>query len=114
MSQKHTKAVILEGALAAALDDGLSQLTFGRLAKRLGMSTRTLIRWEQSTKDIPPILLAAVSLLTDVNLGWLQTGVANQSDGSLEDVSVSMIEVRPEGFEPPTFWFGADSYTLAA
>jgi transcriptional regulator with XRE-family HTH domain len=83
-------------------------------AKRLGMSTRTLIRWEQSTKEIPPILLAAVSLLTDVNLGWLQTGVANQSDGSLEDVSVSMIDVRPEGFEPPTFWFGFSRYALAA
>ena len=31
---RHTREEILDGALRAAIDDGLSQLTFGRLAKR--------------------------------------------------------------------------------
>lgn len=43
MGHKHTRTEILEGALAAALDDGLSQLTFGRLAKRLGISDRIIV-----------------------------------------------------------------------
>jgi AcrR family transcriptional regulator len=43
VGHKHTRDEILEGALAAALDDGLSQLTFGRLAKRLGVSDRIIV-----------------------------------------------------------------------
>lgn len=99
--------------MAARREAGMTQAEF---AKNLGMSTRTLIRWEQSRKAVPPILLAAVSVLTNVNLGWLQTGVANLSDGSLDDTEAEMAAalVRPEGFEPPTFWFGLSGYTLAA
>ena len=43
MGHKHTKEDILAGALDAALDDGLSRLTFGRLAKRLGISDRIVV-----------------------------------------------------------------------
>lgn len=43
MGHKHTKSEILEGALEAAIDDGLSQLTFGRLSKRLGISDRIVV-----------------------------------------------------------------------
>lgn len=50
MGHRHTKEEILEGALAAALDDGLSQLTFGRLAKRLGINDRTVVYYFP-TKD---------------------------------------------------------------
>jgi len=50
MGHKHTKEDILEGALAAALDEGLSQLTFGRLAKRLRISDRTVVYYFP-TKD---------------------------------------------------------------
>ena len=50
MGHKHTKAEILEGALGAAFDDGLSQLTFGRLAKRLGISDRIVVYYFP-TKD---------------------------------------------------------------
>lgn len=52
MGHKHTKAEILEGALAAALDDGLSQLSFGRLAKRLGMSDRMIVYYFPSKDDL--------------------------------------------------------------
>jgi len=50
MGHKHTKAEILDGALGAAFDDGLSQLTFGRLAKRLGISDRIVVYYFP-TKD---------------------------------------------------------------
>jgi AcrR family transcriptional regulator len=52
MGHKHTKADILEGALAAAFDDGLSQLTFGRLAKRLGISDRIIVYYFPTKDDL--------------------------------------------------------------
>lgn len=59
MGHKHTKEEILDGALAAALDDGLSRLTFGRLAKRLGISDRIVVYYFP-TKDalIGEVLMA--------------------------------------------------------
>jgi AcrR family transcriptional regulator len=50
MGHKHTKEEILEGALAVAFDDGLSRLTFGRVAKRLGISDRIVVYYFP-TKD---------------------------------------------------------------
>jgi AcrR family transcriptional regulator len=50
MGYRHTKDDILDGAFAAALDDGLSQLTFGRVAKRLGINDRTIVYYF-ATKD---------------------------------------------------------------
>jgi AcrR family transcriptional regulator len=52
MGYRHTKDDILAGALAAAFDDGLSQLTFGRLAKRLGVSDRVLVYYFPSKDDL--------------------------------------------------------------
>jgi AcrR family transcriptional regulator len=52
MGHKHTKAEILDGALAAAFDDGLSQLTFGRLAKRLGISDRIIVYYFPTKDDL--------------------------------------------------------------
>lgn len=52
MGHKHTKAEILDGALAAAFEDGLSQLTFGRLAKRLGISDRIIVYYFPTKDDL--------------------------------------------------------------
>ena len=52
MGHKHTKAEILDGALAAAFDDGLSQLTFGRVAKRLGISDRIVVYYFPTKDDL--------------------------------------------------------------
>lgn len=52
MGHKHTKAEMLEGALDAALDDGLSRLTFGRLAKRLGISDRVIVYYFPTKDDL--------------------------------------------------------------
>jgi len=43
---------MLDGALAAAFDDGLSQLTFGRLAKRLGVSDRVIVYYFPTKSDL--------------------------------------------------------------
>jgi AcrR family transcriptional regulator len=52
MGHKHTKAEILAGALAAAFDEGLSQLTFGRVAKRLGISDRIVVYYFPTKDDL--------------------------------------------------------------
>lgn len=43
MGHKHTRDDILDGAVQAAISDGLSRLTFGTLAKRLGVSDRVIV-----------------------------------------------------------------------
>lgn len=62
MGHKHTKEDILEGALAAALDDGLSQLTFGRLAKRLGISDRIVVYYFPTKNDLISEVILAMGL----------------------------------------------------
>jgi AcrR family transcriptional regulator len=60
MGHKHTKDEILEGALAAASDEGLSQLTFGRLAKRLGISDRVVVYYFPSKDALVGEVLSAM------------------------------------------------------
>ena len=52
MGYRHTREELLEGALAAALEEGLSQLTFGRLAKRLGINDRTIVYYFPTKDDL--------------------------------------------------------------
>ena len=52
MGYKHTKEEILGGALAAAFDEGLSRLTFGRLANRLGISDRVVVYYFPTKDDL--------------------------------------------------------------
>jgi AcrR family transcriptional regulator len=52
MGHRHAKADILDGALAAAFDDGLSQLSFGRVAKRLGISDRIVVYYFPTKDDL--------------------------------------------------------------
>jgi AcrR family transcriptional regulator len=60
MGHKHTKAELLDGALAAAFADGLSQLTFGRVAKRLGISDRIVVYYFPTKDDLIGEVLAAM------------------------------------------------------
>lgn len=52
MRRRHDKSEILEGALAAAFDDGLSNLTFGRVARRLGINDRTIVYYFPTKADL--------------------------------------------------------------
>lgn len=60
MGYRHTKAELLEGALEAAFDDGLSELTFGRLAKRLGISDRVIVYYFPTKDDLIGEVLGAM------------------------------------------------------
>lgn len=62
MRHRHSKEEILDGALAAALDDGLSQLTFGRLAKRLGINDRVIVYYFPTKDELVSAVIAALGL----------------------------------------------------
>lgn len=67
MGHKHSREQILDGALEAVFDEGLSQLTFGRLAKRLGINDRTIVYYFP-TKDelVADVLLTVGGRLQEV------------------------------------------------
>ncbi len=60
MGPKHTKEEILDGAVRAALADGLSHLTFGRVAKRLGMNDRTIVYYFPTKDDLVTEVVMAI------------------------------------------------------
>jgi len=62
VGHKHTKSDILSAALDAALDDGLSQLSFGRLAKRIGISDRVIVYYFPTKADLIGEVIVAMGL----------------------------------------------------
>jgi AcrR family transcriptional regulator len=62
MGYRHTKKEILDGALAVAFDDGLSQLTYGRVAKQLGISDRVVVYYFPSKEDLVGEALLGVGI----------------------------------------------------
>lgn len=59
MGYKHTNDEILQGALDTAFREGLSRLSFGRVAKSLGISDRTVVYYfPTKTELITEVLLA--------------------------------------------------------
>lgn len=68
MGHRHTKEDILEGALTAALEEGLSQLTFGRLAKRLGINDRTIVYYFPGKDDLIGEVVTSMGLQLQTKL----------------------------------------------
>jgi AcrR family transcriptional regulator len=66
---RHDERELLAGAVAAALDGGLAELTFGRLAKRLGINDRMLVYYF-TNKD--GLLEAVLGELTTSLVGRLE------------------------------------------
>ena len=62
MGYRHTGEDILGGALEVAFEDGLSQLTFGRVAKRLGISDRVVVYYFPSKDELVSDVLVAVGI----------------------------------------------------
>ncbi len=60
MGHRHTRDEILAGALATAFDDGLSRLTYGRVARRLGISDRIVVYYFPSKDDLVGDVLTAL------------------------------------------------------
>jgi AcrR family transcriptional regulator len=68
MGYRHTKEEILEQALVAAFDEGLSQLTFGRLAKRLGISDRIIVYYFPTKDDLIGEVLVGLGIQLQATL----------------------------------------------
>ncbi len=68
MGHKHTEAEILDGALAVAFADGLSRLTFGRVAKLLDISDRIVVYYFPTKDDLIAQVLMAMAARLQVTL----------------------------------------------
>ena len=68
MGHKHERADILAGALETALDGGLAQLTYGRVAKRLGISDRIVVYYFPTKADLATEVLGEVGARLQVAL----------------------------------------------
>ena len=51
-SRKHSSDEILAAAVETAFDGGLSQLSFGRVARRLGIADRTVVYYFPTIGDL--------------------------------------------------------------
>lgn len=76
MGHKYTKEQILAGALAVAFDDGLSQLTFGRVAKRLGINDRIVVYYFPTKDDLVTDVIVAMGLELQTTLAEAFTAPA--------------------------------------
>lgn len=60
MGYKYTQEQILEAAVEAAWADGLSRLTFGRVARQLGVSDRIVVYYFATKEDLVTAVLGAL------------------------------------------------------
>jgi len=70
---KHSREEILDGAVAVAFDDGLSTLTFGRVANRLGTSDRVVVYYFPSKDDLISSVLVALGTRLQATLAQTLT-----------------------------------------
>ncbi len=67
MGHRHTREQILAGAVETALQDGLSQITFGRVARHLGVNDRIVVYYFPTKDDlITEVLLHMGAQLQEV------------------------------------------------
>ena len=76
MGHKYSRDEILEGALEAAYAEGLSQLTFGRLARRLGVSDRVIVYYFPSKTELVVAILGDLAAQLQAVLAGAFTGPA--------------------------------------
>lgn len=62
MGHKHTREEILAAALESAFADGLSTLSYGRVAKRLGISDRVVVYYFPTKDDLVTAVVVAMGL----------------------------------------------------
>ena len=76
MRQRHSREQILDGALEVALADGVSQVTFGRVGRRLGISDRTVVYYFPTKEDLVADVLLAVGARLQTTLAAALTSRA--------------------------------------
>jgi AcrR family transcriptional regulator len=77
VGHKHSRDEILAGALDVATNDGLSQLTFGRVAKHLGVSDRIVVYYFPTKDNLITEVVGAVGLLLQDSLARAFTAPAD-------------------------------------
>jgi len=97
MGHKHSKDEILAEALRAALEDGLSRLTFGSLAGRLGISDRMVVYYFPSKDDLIREVLVAMGLQLQQTLAEAMT---QQASGPLDLVAAAWPMVSRPATDP--------------
>ena len=81
MGHKHTKDEILAGALAVANACGLSALTFGRVAKHLGVNDRIVVYYFPTKDDlVGDVLVAMGAQLQEALAAAFSTPAADHLD----------------------------------
>lgn len=114
VGHKHTKDDILAGALATAHDEGLSKLSFGRVAKRLGISDRTVVYYFPSKSDLIGEVIVSVGLELQATLALVfKTDDDTKVGGHRELVSAAWpVLATPEA--DPVFRLFFEANGLAA
>ncbi|MEM7142571.1 MAG: TetR/AcrR family transcriptional regulator, partial [Actinomycetota bacterium] len=69
MGHKHSRDDILTAAVDTAFATGLSSLSFGRVAKRLGISDRTVVYYFPTKSDLVGEVLVAMGVTLQGALG---------------------------------------------
>jgi transcriptional regulator with XRE-family HTH domain len=78
-------------------------------AAEVGVSRSTVSNVENGVTTPSRLVVRAWALRTGVPADWLETGMEKPRPGGPDGAAV-----RPKGFEPPTFWFGADGPVISA
>ncbi len=82
MGYKYDRGELLDAAVASVLDDGVGRLTFGRLAKRVGINDRSIVYYFPTKRD----------LLTEVVMALGQR-FQSLLDGAFVDDELETVEV---------------------
>lgn len=83
---------------------GYSQL---ELAKHAGLAKATVSRAESGTREPSRSTVTVWAFACGVDVDWLRSGHEKTPPPNGNGA-----DVRHEGFEPPTFWLGADANTV--
>lgn len=97
MVRKHTKDEILQGALDVAFDDGLSRLSFGRVATRLGINDRTVVYYFPTMDDLVAQVLVSMGAQLQTTLAPAFVAIANDH---VELLRAAWPVVATEGADP--------------
>lgn len=69
MGHRHSRDELLEAAVATAFDVGLSRVTYGRVATRLGISDRIVVYYFPTKADLITDVLTALGVRLQAALG---------------------------------------------
>ncbi|MCU0311132.1 MAG: TetR/AcrR family transcriptional regulator [Acidimicrobiales bacterium] len=110
MGPKHSSEEILAGAVEVAFAEGLSQITFGRVAGHLGISDRTVVYYFATKDDLLTEVLLSLGARLQSALGEAFTGPA---DGHL-DLARAAWPVLARSSVDPVFALFFEATGLAA